>query len=580
MKTNALPSHAPVETLYIGSANLVSWPDNPRKHRPSAEIDAMMESIIENGQLVALHVRPVPNTTGTYEVIFGETKRLAIAQAIKLKRVPADYAIKVEIHDISDDEAQVRAIAENVQRNTMTEVDKATAVHKLSQSMKASDVTRKLGIARRQFDRYLTFARLEDRAQQLITDEIRPFDWGVALAQCDGPLRNRIIDDVLSNPQMWTQVDQIQAERRKKQILASNALFDVSKAGLGTVSDLFEGQEWVTDVEGFWKHQNAAIDALREELEKDGNDEVLIFDTEPPLHNYVPAEPNAAGRRIAVIYKKLDGEVITYRNLMIPAAEKASAVDNDDDLFVDDEDGDYQPPRTMNAGVTVDPDDILTDDAGGQSIVELAGQYPSPSSTEPTKKSSEILKRVLIKGHEALLADDDEAATYLVAAVLAGEINEKNRTVDQTIALGDLLDEAGIMQGHEGVIEATDVAALKDIALPRLARVLVPAMVSKEPFAHNAKRSIVQKALAARPDIKSEVFHVSDIYLETLSLRELRGLALELKLADLFKFDPLLMSQKELRLAILATFESISNENGDLSDAQITFLKGWAPYGL
>ncbi|MFX5578824.1 hypothetical protein ABTD84_20430, partial [Acinetobacter baumannii] len=79
---------------------------------------------IANGQLVSLHVRRAPNSTGqTCEVIFGETKRLAIARGVKDGRLPADFPIKIEVDDIDDETAQVRALAENMARNTMTDVD-------------------------------------------------------------------------------------------------------------------------------------------------------------------------------------------------------------------------------------------------------------------------------------------------------------------------------------------------------------------------------------------------------------------------------------------------------------------------
>ncbi|WP_163068392.1 hypothetical protein, partial [Acinetobacter baumannii] len=86
----------------------------------------------------------------TFEVIFGETKRLAIARGVKDGRLPADFPIKIEVDDIDDETAQVRALAENMARNTMTDVDISGAVHKLSAGMKAANVMRQLGLSKRQ----------------------------------------------------------------------------------------------------------------------------------------------------------------------------------------------------------------------------------------------------------------------------------------------------------------------------------------------------------------------------------------------------------------------------------------------
>lgn len=580
MKAKLAPiPHQPTTSTTL-SANLVNWPDNPRKHRPQEAVVEMMESIIENGQLVALHVRRAPHSTGeTYEVIFGETKRQAIALGIKQRRLPADYPVRIEINDISDEEAQVRAIAENVQRNTMTDVDMSASVHKLAQTMKSAEVKKRLGLSHRQYDRYLTFARLDDRAQKLIIDNVRPYDWGVAVAQCEGALRNRIIDDVLSNPNMWAQVDQIQAERRKKQILASNALFDLSKAGLATVIDLFDGDEWISDIEGFWKHQNAEIDKLRDKLEAEGHDTVTILDTEPPLYQYVPADENSANKRLAIIYKKLDGEVKTYTNLTTPVASKKGEEESDlGDIFSDDgEDLDHQ---VLAASGASDPS-ISGEVPAENNLAQLVQAYPSPSTTLPSKKVVPFLMRALDKARVSMMADDDQATAIFFASLVAGEIDFKSGlTAEQKLDLEDIFQEAGLDDNPSMSQFVSAGDKLATIGLPRLARAAVPLTTDKAPFAPNSQKSVLQTKLAENRQLQQTVFLVDDQYLEALSIPELRGLAVEMKVRDIFEFDPSRMSSSQLRSTIISRFTEAYEDLDSLDPAAKSWLRSWMPAGI
>jgi ParB family chromosome partitioning protein len=114
-----LPAHreVPIEQLY---ANLTQ----PRQHYDEAALDALTQSIKEQGVLQPLIVRPHPKHPGEYEIVAGE-RRWRAAQRAQLTLLP------VVVHELDDRQTLELAIVENVQREDLTALEEAEAYQRL-----------------------------------------------------------------------------------------------------------------------------------------------------------------------------------------------------------------------------------------------------------------------------------------------------------------------------------------------------------------------------------------------------------------------------------------------------------------
>ena len=93
----------------------------PRTNYDEATMEELQSSIKEKGLLQPLLVRQID---GGYEVIAGE-RRLRAARALSLPDVP------VVIKNVSDDEALVLALIENIQREDLNAIEEAYAYKRL-----------------------------------------------------------------------------------------------------------------------------------------------------------------------------------------------------------------------------------------------------------------------------------------------------------------------------------------------------------------------------------------------------------------------------------------------------------------
>lgn len=105
--------------IYNISINkLHPFENQPYKVLDNEEMDALVESIQENGVLSPLLVRALEN--GEYEVISGH-RRLRACEKAKLKKVP------VIISDMSQDEAAIQLVDSNLHRENILPSEKAKA---------------------------------------------------------------------------------------------------------------------------------------------------------------------------------------------------------------------------------------------------------------------------------------------------------------------------------------------------------------------------------------------------------------------------------------------------------------------
>jgi len=140
---------------------LIPNPDQPRKTFFEQTISELAESIKEHGVLSPIIVRPAGDK---YEIIAGERRFKASRQA-GLKEVPAI------IKNVSNGDARLISLIENIQREDLNDIDRASALRDLKVNLGSpwEAVAKRLGLTKR---RVLDLVGLLDLPEE-VKEEIR-----------------------------------------------------------------------------------------------------------------------------------------------------------------------------------------------------------------------------------------------------------------------------------------------------------------------------------------------------------------------------------------------------------------------
>ncbi len=140
---------------------LIPNPDQPRKTFFEQTISELAESIKEHGVLSPIIVRPQGKK---YEIIAGE-RRFKASKEAGLKEVPAI------IKNVSNGDARVISLIENIQREDLNDIDRASALRDLKVNLGSpwEEVAKRLGLTKR---RILDLVGLLDLPEE-VKEEIR-----------------------------------------------------------------------------------------------------------------------------------------------------------------------------------------------------------------------------------------------------------------------------------------------------------------------------------------------------------------------------------------------------------------------
>ena len=143
----------------ISIERLTPNPNQPRKTFYEETITELAESIREQGLLSPIIVRPDGNK---YQIIAGE-RRYKAAQQAGLKEVPA------LIKKVSDGEARIISLIENIQREDLNDIDRASALRELKVNLGLpwEKLAQKLGLTKQ---RVLDLVGLLDLPEEIKED--------------------------------------------------------------------------------------------------------------------------------------------------------------------------------------------------------------------------------------------------------------------------------------------------------------------------------------------------------------------------------------------------------------------------
>jgi len=145
--------------INISISRIIPNPNQPRKTFYEETITELAESIREQGLLSPIIVRPDGNK---YQIIAGE-RRYKAAQQAGLKEVPA------LIKKVSDGEARIISLIENIQREDLNDIDRASALRELKVNLGSpwEKIAKKLGLTKR---RVLDLVGLLDLPEEIKED--------------------------------------------------------------------------------------------------------------------------------------------------------------------------------------------------------------------------------------------------------------------------------------------------------------------------------------------------------------------------------------------------------------------------
>ena len=109
------------KVAFVKTSQIHENPQQPRVNYGKEKLDELIQSIKDKGVLQPILVRVVE---GRYEVIAGE-RRLRAARALNLEEVP------VIVKKVTDQEALVLALVENIQREELNPIEEGQAFRKL-----------------------------------------------------------------------------------------------------------------------------------------------------------------------------------------------------------------------------------------------------------------------------------------------------------------------------------------------------------------------------------------------------------------------------------------------------------------
>ena len=123
--TKPLSNSSSVQQIPIEWINPGPW--QPRRTFDNDSLNELAKSLVIQGVIQPILIRPTPNAVNKYQLIAGE-RRWRAAQIAKIYEIPA------VIRDFSEQEAAQIALIENIQRRDLSPIEEATAYQQLIQT--------------------------------------------------------------------------------------------------------------------------------------------------------------------------------------------------------------------------------------------------------------------------------------------------------------------------------------------------------------------------------------------------------------------------------------------------------------
>jgi ParB/RepB/Spo0J family partition protein len=170
-------------------------PNQPRKFFDPSALTELTESIIANGVIQPILIRPID---AGYMLVYGERRYRASVDA-GITEIPAI------IRDMTDVEALEIQIIENLQRRDVHPIEEATAFAQLHDRYTIDEIAQRVGKNPKYVQQRIRLTTLSDKAQQLFYEDCMTIKQALVLANIDKVSQDEIINIRVVNRQEGTQ---------------------------------------------------------------------------------------------------------------------------------------------------------------------------------------------------------------------------------------------------------------------------------------------------------------------------------------------------------------------------------------
>ncbi len=174
----------------VDVAALVANPFQPRREFSEDNLKELADSIRANGVLQPILVRKTP--AGALQIVAGE-RRWRAAKLLGMERIPA------VVREITDEQAAVFALVENVQRADLNPIDKALGFSKLLEMTKASqeELARRIGFDRSTLANFIRLLDLSPPVQAFVSRGTLTMGHARALLGLDADAQLRLAEQAI-----------------------------------------------------------------------------------------------------------------------------------------------------------------------------------------------------------------------------------------------------------------------------------------------------------------------------------------------------------------------------------------------
>lgn len=185
----------------------------PRKKFSDEALNALAESIMENGIIQPLVVRPYGDT---YQIVAGE-RRWRAAKIAGLSEVP------VRIMELTDEQVAVIALIENLQREDLDPIEEALGYQNLMEvhGLKQDEVAKRVGKARSTVTNAMRILSLPDDVKAMVSERKIQVGHckviiGIPDPEKQSELAKRVVNEGLSVRALEKIAKQLMSEKKPK----------------------------------------------------------------------------------------------------------------------------------------------------------------------------------------------------------------------------------------------------------------------------------------------------------------------------------------------------------------------------
>ena len=209
-----VPEIAGTQEIEIGRIH--AFPNHPFKVLDDEKMDTLVDRIRGNGILNPVIVRP--DQSGNYEMISGH-RRLHAARIVGLKKIPAI------VKEMSDDEAIIKMVDANIQREEILPSEKAFAYRMKMEAMNhqgtsggisAKDIGKNGNDSARQVYRYIRLTYLMNDLLNAVDRDVIGLQVGVELSYLTVP-EQEMVEEVHESTGKYPSLEQAKKIRQHRE---------------------------------------------------------------------------------------------------------------------------------------------------------------------------------------------------------------------------------------------------------------------------------------------------------------------------------------------------------------------------